>query len=68
MGAQNFLHNREAEARAFLVFAAGQVSFVETVENQLLVFFGNADAGIFYGDKDLVVALGRFDPDRRIRM
>ncbi len=46
MGAQYFLHNRKAEACALLVLAAGQVSFVETVEDQLLVFFGNADAGI----------------------
>ena len=57
MSGNDFFYNGQAQACSFFVFAAGQVRLVEAVPDQLHLFLGNTDAGIFYRDEDLVLFL-----------
>ena len=58
MGADDLLGDGEAESGAFLIFAAGQVGFIEAVPDQLQVVLRDADTRIFYADEDFIVFFG----------
>ena len=56
----DLLYNGKAQPCALLVFAAGDVGFVESVPDQFQVVFGDADAAVLDGGEQLVFFHGGF--------
>jgi len=59
VGLYDLLCDRQAEARALLVFSAGKIGLVEAVPDQFEIVFRDADSGVLYADENFIVLFGR---------
>ena len=54
VGIDDLLGDRQTKSCSFFVFPTGEVGFIKAVKYFTNAAFGNTDARIFHGDKDLI--------------
>ena len=65
VGGDDFFDNGQPETGSFFVFAARKIGLIEAFPDLVEFFSGDSNAGVFDGDKNLIIFLSYLYDDRR---
>lgn len=66
MAVDDLLHDGESQSGSLFIFSPGQIGLIEPVPDHFQVVFRDADAGVLYGNKKLILFQGSFYLNDRI--
>ena len=66
VGLNDLFYNCKTKPCSLLILTSGQIGFIKSVKDKLLVFLGNTDSAVLDGNKYFAVLLGSLDLDGRI--